>query len=125
MPDPWTMGNLAAVSDAEPLEAAFTAIDACDAALEQLHAMCCEPARNPQMIAAAETLAAARGQLEAVRSGEDTADQLIGMLEDLGGRIGRLQVGCCTPQRLPLYEDVLGGLTTVQLTVNRARGTGH
>lgn len=120
-----TAGSLAAVSQMQNLQAAFAAIDACDVALEKLHKMCCEPARSPQMITAATTLAAARGQLEAVRSGQSESDELLETLADLGSQIGRLQVGCCTSQRLPLYEDVLGGLTTVQLTVNRARGAGH
>ncbi len=46
-------------------------------------------------------------------------------LEDAGAQVGRLQVGCCAPNRIPLYARVLEGLTTAQLAVNQALGEGH
>jgi hypothetical protein len=45
--------------------------------------------------------------------------------EVTGGRVGRLQVGCCAPGRLPLHADLLKGLTKAQLARNAAVGQGH
>ena len=53
-------------------------------------------------------------------AGEATA-----FLEEAGAQIGRLQVTCCTPKRLPLYTRILTGLTTIHLTLDQARGAAH
>ena len=37
------------------------------------------------------------------------------LLEEAGGHVGRLQVGCCAPGRFPLYAGVLERLTAAQL----------
>jgi len=36
--------------------------------------------------------------------------------------IGRLQVGCCAPPRMPLYAEALSYLNTIQLEVDRELG---
>jgi hypothetical protein len=113
------------VPDTEHLAAAFTALDNCDAALEQLEARCCEPGRSPRMRALGETLAAARRNIAGMAGREDAAAVALIELEDAGAQVGRLQVGCCAPSRLPLYVDMLEGLTKAQLSVNAELGRGH
>ncbi|HSR44368.1 MAG TPA: hypothetical protein VLT15_03940 [Acidimicrobiia bacterium] len=109
-----TSGNL--------FDAAVKALDDCDAALGKLDKLCCEPGRSPSMKALARTLAAARAGLD--DPGADM-DGTLAHLEDAGAQVGRLQVGCCTPVRLPLYATFLEGLTTAQLAINRSMGLGH
>ena len=50
---------------------------------------------------------------------------VLATLEDAGAQVGRLQVGCCAPNRIPLYARILEGLTTAQLAVNKALGQAH
>lgn len=106
------------------LDAARTALDDFEVALTRLDAGCCDPGRSPRMRALAESLAASRRALAAVDDAA-SAEAMIGGLEDMGAQIGRLQVGCCTEKRLPLYARMLDDLTDAQLAVNRAVGTGH
>ena len=72
-----------------------------------------------------ETLAEARRDIATVKVDPGTATAAIEYLEDAGAQVGRLQVGCCAPNRLPLYVDLLEGLTTAQLEVNRSLGQSH
>lgn len=71
------------------------------------------------------TLALASDALGTIGRHPDAAAQTLAYLEDAGQQVGRLQVGCCAPTRLPLYARILEGLTAAQLAVNRAAGTGH
>lgn len=41
-------------------------------------------------------------------------------LEQAGAMIGALQVGCCAPDRLPLYTRMLDQLTEIQIGINRS-----
>jgi len=107
------------------LTPAFDALDDCEAALSKLDAGCCEPGRSPRMRALLHTLTEARAGLLRMDDDPAAADVALVHLEDAGAQVGRLQVGCCTPDRLPLYAGLLEGLTTVQLTLNRVRGRGH
>jgi len=77
------------------------------------------------MAALASTLAEARTQLDRVRTTPLAAADAILRLEDAGAQIGRLQIGCCAPKRLPLYARMLENLTTAQLTLNSATGHAH
>ena len=77
------------------------------------------------MAAIGESLAAARTSLDHLQADEAAADALLRALEDAGGLIGRLQVGCCAPDRLTLYARMLQGLTEVQLSVTRSLGSDH
>ena len=72
-----------------------------------------------------ETLAEARRDIANVNADPGTATTAIEHLGDAGAQVGRLQVGCCAPNRLPLYVDLLEGLTTAQLEVNRSLGQSH
>jgi hypothetical protein len=110
---------------APTLAPAFAALDDCDTALSRLDAGCCEPGRSPQMRALADALGQARVGLDHLGDEPGAADAVLAHLEDAGAQVGRLQVGCCTPKRLPLYTRILKGLTTAQLSVSQAAGRGH
>ncbi len=79
------------------------------------------------MKALADTIAAARAGVDEVGAGDhhDAVATTIAHIEDAGAQIGWLQVGCCAPNRLPLYRTLLEGLTTTQRTVKSAAGAGH
>ncbi len=109
------------MSTSDGLRPAFDALDSCQAALDKLDALCCEPGRSPRMKTLGESLAAARSGLER-GDVSATAETVLAELEDAGAQVGRLQVGCCAPNRLPLYVTFLEGLTTAQLAVNRELG---
>jgi hypothetical protein len=113
------------VVTSEDLAGAYRALDDCEEKLRRLDATCCEPGRSPRMKALGETLAAARSRLDAMPDDNEAVDEVVATLEDAGAQIGWLQVGCCAPNRLPLYAGMLEGLMTAQLTVNRAAGRGH
>ncbi len=110
---------------ADPLLAINEALDDSDVALKKLSAICCEPGRSPRMDALAETLSKARGNLERAVVTTETAETTIPILEDAGSQLGWLQVGCCAPERLPLYERILRNLMTIQLSISESLGTGH
>lgn len=40
-------------------------------------------------------------------------------LEQAGSMIGALQIGCCAPNRLPLYARMLDQLTRIQIEISR------
>lgn len=101
---------------------ARTALDEARATLEELHAGCCDPDRSPRMLEIEEVLDSARAHLEEI---PERAQPLFERLEDAGARVGRLQVICCTPVRIPLYARMLEKLTEIQLQVSKAMGTGY
>ena len=77
------------------------------------------------MKALAETLDGARKAVERIGTDPDAPEAALIHLEDAGSQVGGLQVGCCTPKRLPLYTRILHDLTTAQLAINEATGRGH
>ena len=58
-----------------------------------------------------------RGTIDAARASIEAADgdAVVAMLEDAGAQVGRLQIGCCAPNRMPLYAGVLEDLTRARL----------
>lgn len=104
---------------ADDLTPARHALGDARTALIKLDKLCCEPGRSPAMAALGETLDRAEAAL-----GHDD-DAAISLLEDAGGQVGRLQVGCCAPARLPLYARMLEDFANAQLSINKARGAGH
>jgi hypothetical protein len=107
----------------DTLRTAAAALDRCDEALLELESKCCEPGRSPSMKALGSVLAEARSGLEDAFGDEGSA--AMASLEEAGARVGRLQVGCCAPSRLPFYAQILEGLTNAQIDLNRALGRGH
>lgn len=110
---------------ATPLDGAHRALDDFEAALAKLDAGCCDPGRSPRMQALAESLSASRRALDGIGDDPASADAVHAILEDMGGQIGRLQVGCCTEKRMPLYARMLTDLTDTQIAISRRTGTGH
>ena len=102
----------------ESLAAARRALTDCDAVVDRLHKMCCEPDRSPRMLAIKESIASVRADLETPDDDAGVIDRSISTVEDVGGQLGKLQVGCCAPARMPLYADALKHLTTVQLSIS-------
>ena len=108
------------MTDITLIEPAFDALDACNGALGVLDANCCDPGRSPRMAELAVTLAEARMKLRAVTVAPDTeGPAALAVLEEAGAQVGRLQVGCCAPDRLPLYAEILENLVKAQLTLGR------
>ena len=77
------------------------------------------------MVRLGATIGEARSLIEVLAGPSADSSAAIHRLEEAGSQIGRLQVTCCAPNRLPLYASILEGLTGAQLAVNRALGTGH
>lgn len=72
-----------------------------------------------------ETLAVTRSALERAGHNPSAAEAAIAEMEDAGSQVGRLQVGCCAPSRMPLYAEMLEELTKAQRTVTNAHQLGH
>lgn len=77
------------------------------------------------MTALAEVLAQVDSVIDDAHRSEQAANNVIALLETAGAQIGALQIGCCAPNRLPLYAEMLAQLTAVQLEVNRSIGRDH
>ena len=107
------------------LAPAFAVLDDCDATIEELARLCCVPGRGKSLQSLGRRLNRLRATLAEVDDDPAAADTVVDRLEDIGADIGRLQIGCCAENRLPLYSDLLQGLTAVQLTMNEALGRGH
>lgn len=102
---------------------ALGALTEAERLVTRLEKMCCEPGRSPAMKQLSGTLAEARATIEASDGFLDLA--VLGTLEDAGAQLGRLQVGCCAPARMPLYARALDKLTEIQLSVSKDAGVGH
>ena len=108
----------------DTMQSAFDALDACTGALGELDMKCCDPGRSPRMAELALTLTEARVKLRAATVDPTTgARTALETLEEAGAQVGRLQVGCCAPDRLPLYTEILENLTKAQLVLARAVNT--
>jgi hypothetical protein len=99
------------------LTTAFDALSDGGTALASLETTCCVPDRSPSMQRLADTLQAARDALETFAAAGGSPAAVTAHLEDAGAQVGRLQVGCCAPSRMPLYARILQDLTTVQLSL--------
>ncbi len=71
-----------------------------------------------------EELHAVRSDIEAGID-ETSGPAVLAKLEDIGGRLGTLQVLCCTAARMPLYADALERLTAIQIEINTELGLAH
>jgi len=106
-----------------PLTDAHSALADCEQVVDRLHKMCCDPERSPRMAAMEATLLTVRRDLEA--GDPRSLDRALERLADIGADLGRLQVGCCAPARMPLYAEALGHLNTIQLDMAKELGTAH
>ena len=73
-----------------------------------------------QWVSIEDSLIAIRCDLDSFDS--ESLDRALSRVEEVGGMIGRLQVGCCAPPRMPLYAEALSHLNTIQLEVDRELG---
>ena len=109
----------------DPLTAADASLADCELAIAKLHKLCCEPERSPRLAALADAIADLRADVRAVAADAGLIEHAISRLEDLGADVGRLQVACCAPSRMPLYGRLLNAFSSTQIALNRRRGTAH
>jgi hypothetical protein len=81
---------------------ALEALDECEKVVSRLEKMRCALGRSPQMKQLAGTLAVARAEIAEPRGDGIDVDSVVRVLESAGSQLGRLQVGCCAPARMPL-----------------------
>ncbi len=113
---------LPAVTQPIRLESAYAALDECEAALEELATRCCTTDRSPRMKTLADTIAEARSGVDRVGEGDldEALERTFEELKEAGSQIGWLQIGCCAPDRLPLYHTLLESLTAARRAVGQA-----
>ena len=109
----------------EPPDAAFRALADAEVALRDLKEGCCEPDRVPCIAELEGTLTEIHRSLGRIKADPAVAEVIVTALGDVGAQLGRLQVTCCTPKRMPLYARLLEDLTKVQLGVAATTGGGH
>ena len=107
------------------LTTAYESLDKCATALDRLRDSCCEPGRSPRMKQLEETLELTRSILFGAGDDFSAARTAIAEMGDAGAQLGWLQVGCCAPNRMPLYAEMLEELTKAQRTVTTAYQLGH
>ena len=105
------------------LGAVRTALDACTEIVADLDRRCCDPGRSPNMKRLGETIDRARGLVDGTDA--PAVEAFWAEVEDAGAQVGRLQVACCAPGRLPLYTRVLAELTAARMAFDAAQGLGH
>lgn len=88
------------------------ALDTAESTLADLDRRCCDGGRSPRLEALATKLAEVRRAVEG--SGATAPTELLPLLEEAGAMVGALQVGCCAPNRLPLYARLLEQLNVLQ-----------
>lgn len=116
-------GTLQGVSSEIRFAVAMSHLDSCTEVLTELHEKCCEPGRSPAMTHLDRTLQNARNELNT--NNQAFARRAIESLEDAGAQIGKLQVGCCAPSRIPLYAKFLEDLTLAQRVITADAELGH
>ena len=108
-----------------PYEDSADLLQKCDVAMDELEAKCCAPRRSPQMQELRGTLQRARGQLARSHESPQAAETTVAVIAEAGEQIGRLQVTCCAPSRLPLYDELLHSLMQIQRAVKRYAKLAH
>jgi hypothetical protein len=88
------------------------ALDVALSAVDELDRRCCEPGRSPRLAALAVKLREMRSL--ALSADEHSPGESLALLEEAGAMVGAVQVGCCAPNRLPLYATVLEQLNILQ-----------
>ena len=88
------------------------ALDSATSAVDELDRRCCEPGRSPRLAALGDKLVEIRRVAD--EAGEVRSDVVLALLEEAGAMVGALEVGCCAPNRLPLYASVLEQLNVLQ-----------
>lgn len=94
------------------VEPVARALDTAQSTLDELDRRCCDVGRSPRLAAVAATLTELRQVAD--RPGEPDGETASELLEEAGAMVGALQVGCCAPNRLPLYASLLEQLNVLQ-----------
>jgi hypothetical protein len=93
-------------------EPVAVALNTAQSTLDDLDRRCCDAGRSPRLAALAAKLTGIRHA--ARQQGGAEPDELDELLQEAGAMVGALQVGCCAPNRLPLYATLLEQLNVVQ-----------
>lgn len=93
-------------------DAVSGALEAARVALDELDRRCCEPGRSPRLAELAGKLADIEAAADG--AGDAAAATASSLLEDAGAMVGALQVGCCAPDRMPLYTTLLTQLNVLR-----------
>jgi hypothetical protein len=99
-------------------------LDECEDTLDELETECCTPWRSRAMKRLRNTLGDARRTVESLNSAVSAA-ATIDKLASAGAQIGRLQVTCCAPARMPLYDSLLHNLAQLQLSLKNYAKLEH
>lgn len=94
------------------VEPIAVALETAQSTLDELDRRCCDDGRSPRLTALAAKLAEIRQV--ASRPGGVEPETASELLQEAGAMVGVLQVGCCAPNRLPLYTTLLEQLNVVQ-----------
>lgn len=100
-------------------------LSGCDEIMVELEEKCCVPRRSPQMARLKETLSETRELVGTDGGLTVRAEETVGTIENAGAQIGRLQVTCCAPSRMPLYDELLHNLMKVQRLVKQSAKLEH
>lgn len=106
-----------------PTDQARTELAECAKVVARLHKMCCDPERSPRLTAIEESLSAIGLDIDDARPA--ALQRAINGLEDVGSRVGSLQVACCAPPRMPLYAAALRHLNVARNEIAAELGVGH
>lgn len=93
-------------------EAVSGALATARTALDDLDRRCCDPGRSPRLAALGTTLTEI--EFAAARPEGVTPETATTLLTAAGSMVGALQVGCCAPNRMPLYTTLLTQLNVLQ-----------
>lgn len=110
------------VSSLSVAEMASETLDKCDEVLAELHDKCCVPNRSPRMEALQQRLTRVRSDIGKLDTDESSYERILEEMKSAGAEIGELQIECCAPGRMPLYAELLAGLSRTQRMVTSARG---
>jgi hypothetical protein len=94
------------------VEPVASALDKAQSNLAELDRRCCDVGRSPRLAALATKLSEIRQA--ANRPGGVGQEAVSELLQEAGAMVGALQVGCCAPNRLPLYAQLLEQLNVLQ-----------
>lgn len=94
------------------LDPVTVALERAESTLVDLERRCCDVGRSPRLAALATRLT----EIRQAASRPDGAEReaVSELLQEAGAMVGALQVGCCAPNRLPLYATLLEQLNVVQ-----------
>lgn len=112
-------------TETTPFQDAGEFLTKCADAMDELEARCCAPRRSPQMERLRRTLAQVDAHLALAHDSQEASAATVEAIAEAGEQLGRLQVTCCAPGRMPLYEGILNHLMQVQRIVKRHAKLAH